>query len=132
MSHFTVVKTKLTNKDILKKALTRLGFEYQEGSFKVTEYQTTAEAELLLDKALGVALQKDGTYAFVGDPYHCKNSKLRGYYGRTEQLTREVSTAYAVEEAVTNLEQHQFFCTENAEAKIGSDGMIHMVFESYT
>lgn len=108
-----------------------MGFEHKEGDHKITEYGTTEKAEILLDKSLGLSLQEDGTYAFVGDPYHC-SGKLRNYYGRLQNLTNELGTAYAVEEASVNLEQHQFFCTENSEAKIGEDGMIHMVFESYT
>ena len=131
MSHWSKVKTKLTNKETIKKALNRLGFEHKEGDHKITEYGTTEKAEILLDKSLGLSLQEDGTYAFVGDPYHC-SGKLRNYYGRLQNLTNELGTAYAVEEASVNLEQHQFFCTENSEAKIGEDGMIHMVFESYT
>ena len=131
MSHWTKIKTKLSNKEVLKKALTRLGYEYQEGDFKVSQYGTTEKAELLLDPALGLSCQEDGTYAFVGDPYHGRNQKVRQHYGKLNKFTNEVSTAYAVEETIEQLEQHQFFCTENAEAKASEDGLIHMTFESY-
>ena len=132
MSHWTKVKTKLSNADTLKKALTRMGYDFNEGNFTVTEYGKSEKAELLLDKSLGLSIQDDGTYAFVGDPYHCRTQNLRKYYGKLEQLTQEVATNYAVEEAVENLEQHQFFCTDNTEAQLGEDGLITMTFESYS
>jgi hypothetical protein len=132
MSHWTKVKTKLSNLEHVKKAITRLGYEFQEGNFKVTEYGTTEKAELLLDKSLGLSLQEDGTYAFVGDPYHCRTQGLGKYYGKLDKLTGELSTAYAIEEAKYNLEQQNFFCTDNAEGKVGEDGLIHMCFESYS
>ena len=130
MSHFTKVKTKLSNSEIIKKALTRMGYESQEGNFTVTEYGKSEKAELLLDKSLGLSLQDDGTYAFVGDPYHCKNQGLRKYYGNMNKLSEELASSYAVEEAIENLEQQNFYCTENSEAVVGEDGLITMTFES--
>lgn len=132
MSHWTKVKTKLSNKEYLMKALNRLGYEAREGNFTVTEYGTTEKAEILLDKALGLSLQEDGSYAFVGDPYHGTNQKIRSLYGKLDRFTGEVATQYAVEETVDQLAQHNFFCSENSEAKVGEDGLIHMTFESYT
>ncbi len=132
MSHWTKVKTKLSNSEIIKKALTRMGFECQEGNFTVTEYGTSEQAQLLLDKSLGLSLQEDGTYSFVGDPYHCRTQGLNKYYGRLEKLTGELGTAYAVEEAVENLNEQNFFCTGNESADVGEDGLITMTFESYS
>jgi hypothetical protein len=131
MSHWTKVKTKLTNTEIVKRALTRMGYEFQEGNFTVTEYGTSEKAEILLDKSLGLSVQDDGTFAFVGDPYHCRTQKLRQYYRKLDKLTTELGTAYAVEEATNNLNEQNFFCTSNEEAEVGEDGLITMTFESY-
>lgn len=128
MSHWTKIKTKLRDKEMLTKALDRLGFTYQEGSFTVKEYGKSEKAEILLDKSLGLSQQQDGTWAFVGDPYHCRAQNLRKYYGRMDKLTNEVGTAYAIEETTQMLEEQQFFCSENEEAKVGDDGLITMVF----
>jgi hypothetical protein len=103
-------------------------FDFKEGNFTVTEYGQSEKAELLLDKSLGLSQQADGTWAFVGDPYHCSTARLKGYYRRLEQLSTELGTAYAIEEAKTVLEAKNFFCSENEEGTIGSDGMIRMVF----
>ena len=131
MSHWTKVKTKLSNREILKKALERMGLEYSEGNHTITQYGTTEKAELKLDNAVGFSEQKDGTFAMVGDFWHSNNSKLKRYYGKNDQFTADVSTAYAIEEAKHNLEEQSFYCSENAEAKIGEDGLIRMVFERY-
>jgi hypothetical protein len=108
-----------------------MGLTYQEGTFTIKEYGTSEKAELLLDKSLGLSRQEDGTWAFVGDPYHCTTQNLRRYYGRVEQLSQELSTSYAVEEAKTTLEAQNFFCSENEAATVGKDGLIHMTFERF-
>lgn len=131
MSHFTKIKTKLANKEIIKKALSRIGLKFEEGNFKITQYGKTEKAELKLDKAVGLSLQKDGTWAMVGDFYHAKTQSLNKYYNNTKQFSADVNTAYAIEQSKSTLEDKQFFCSENEEAKIGSDGLIRMVFENY-
>jgi len=131
MSHWTKIQTKLREKDYLKKALTRMGLTFEEGSFTITQYGTTSKAEIRLDNAVGLALQEDGTYSMVGDFYHSRNSKLNRYYGNNAKFTEELSTAYAVEQTKGSLEEQQFFCSENEAGKVGSDGMIRMVFERY-
>jgi len=131
MSHWTKVATKLRDREILKKALTRMGLEHQVGDFTITQYGTSSKAEIKLDSAVGLAIQSDGTYSMVGDFYHSKNRKLSKYYGKTKQFASDLSTAYAIEEATTRLEEQQFYCSENAEGDVGEDGMITMCFESW-
>ena len=132
MSHWTTVKTKLNDQSILKKALKRMGFEAQEGDHSITQYGTTDTAQLKLDDAVGLSRQKDGTFAMVGDFWHSKNRSLKGYYGRNEKFVKELSTAYAVEEAFGTLEDQNFFCTENEKAEVGEDGLITLTFERYS
>jgi hypothetical protein len=130
MSHWTKVKTKLTNREHLKKALDRMGLDFSEGNHKITQYKTTEKAELKLDNAVGLSQQKDGTWAMVGDFWHSKNPKLKKYYSKTGLFNKELETNYAIEEAISNMEQHNHFCTDNAEAEVGADGVIRMTFES--
>lgn len=131
MSHWTKVQTKLRDLEILKKALTRMGLSFEEGKHTIKQYGKSEKAEIKLDSAVGLSVQNDGTYAMVGDFYHSSSNKLRKYYGRTTNFTADLSTAYAVEEATTRLEDQQFYCSENAEATVGEDGLITMVFESW-
>ena len=132
MSHFTTVRTKLNNQSTLKKALRRMGFESQEGDFAITQYGITERAQLKIDNAVGLAREKDGTYSMVGDFWHSPNSKLKKYYGQNDQFVKDLSAAYAVEKAFFDLEEKNFFCTENDKAEVGEDGFITMTFESYT
>jgi len=131
MSHWTKVATKLRDKEILKKALQRMGLAFEEGKHTITQYGTSSKAEIKLDNAVGLAVQKDGTYSMVGDFYHSRNQKLRKYYGKNKQFAADLSTAYAIEEATTRLEEQQFYCSENAEGEVGEDGLITMCFESW-
>ena len=131
MSHWTKVKTKLTDVNHVKNALTRMGFTFQEGNFTVTEYGTSEKAEILLDKALGLSLQEDGTWAFVGDPYHCKTQDLIKYYRKLDELTLKLSTNYAVAEAEHNLTAQGFMWTDNQEAEVDEEGFINLTFEKF-
>ena len=132
MSHWTTVKTKLNSQSVLRKALKRMGFEAQEGDFSITQYGTTETAQLKIDDAVGLSRQKDGTFAMVGDFWHSHNRSLKGYYGRNEKFVKDLSTAYAVEEAFSNLEDQNFFCSENEKGEVGEDGLITLTFERYS
>lgn len=134
MSHWTTVKTKLNDQTTVRKALKRMGLEAQEGDFSITQYGKTEPAQLKLDEAVGLARQKDGTFAMVGDFWHSQNRDLKKYYGPdgNETFVKELSTSYAVEEAFIGLEQQNFFCSENEKATIGEDGLITLTFERYS
>lgn len=131
MSHFTTVKTRLSNLDVLKKALERMGLSYQDGSHTITQYGRSEKAEVKLDDAVGLQLQKDGTYSMVGDFYHSRNSKLRKYYGDNGKFAADITTAYSIEEARMTLEEQQFFCSDNEAGVVGADGLIRMVYTQY-
>lgn len=139
MSHWTKTQTKVSDKEVLEKALKRLGWEFEVGNFTVTQYGQSEKAEILLARdshnknngAVGLSLQKDGTWSMVGDPYHASNtSKMKQYYGKNEKFASELQTAYAIEEATGKLSDQGYYCSNNTEAKVGEDGMITMVFES--
>jgi hypothetical protein len=116
----------------LKKALTRMGLEFTEGNHTITQYGTSEKAEIKLDNAVGFSRQEDGTFAMVGDFWHSKNKDLRKYYGKTKQFDKDISTSYAIEEAKSNMEAQNFFCTGNEAGEVGQDGLITMTFESWS
>lgn len=109
-----------------------MGYQPQVGDHKITQYDTTEKAEIKIDNAVGLSLQEDGTYSMVGDFYHSRTGGMRKYYGKNNQFTQDLQRDYAIEEAKQNLEEKQFFCTNNEEAEVGEDGMIRMTFESYS
>lgn len=139
MSHYTKTQTKVSDKEILLKALKRLGFEFEVGNFTVSQYGQSEKSEILLARdrdnksngAVGLSLQKDGTWSMVGDPYHAPHgTKIAKYYSKNAQFATELQTAYAIEEATTKLSDQGYYCSENSEAVVGKDGMITMTFES--
>lgn len=131
MSHWTKLKTKLTDKEYVTKALQRMGLEFQEGEFTITEYGKSETAQIKLNKAVGLSLQEDGTWAMVGDFYHAREgtnaTKLRNFYNRNNEFNQQLSTAYAIEETLGTLEDQQFTC-DNEEGEVGEDGWIEMRF----
>ena len=131
MSHFTKVRTKLTSREYLIKALERMGLEVQEGNFTITQYGQSESAELKVDNAVGLQRQKDGTWSMVGDFYHARDQKLKKFYNRTSNFDKELSTNYAVEQTKGELSKNHFYCSSNPEGTVGADGKIRMVFESY-
>ena len=138
MSHFVKCVSKMNSLELINKALTRLGIKTESENSSVSAYGKTEEVALLLDKgdssvkgALGLSLQKDGTYSIVGDPYHCLNAKLRKYYGHLETQNQELNTAYSIEQAIKSVEDVGFSISENVEGEVSSDGLIHMVAISY-
>jgi len=131
MSHWTKIKTKLRELEYVKKALTRMGLSFQEGNHTISQYGTKEKAEIKLDEAVGLSRQEDGTWAMVGDFYHSRNQSLRKYYGRNDLFNSDLGTSYAIEQATGQLEEQQFFCSENEEGKTGQDGMIRMTFERF-
>lgn len=137
MSHFIQVRSSMTDLEVIRRALKRMGLEVVGENTKVDQYGQQAEVALLLDKgdnkqgAVGLALQKDGTYSIAGDCYHATNRKLKSFYGKDKQLVDQLETAYAVEKATSRCEELGFYIEENSEAQVGEDGMIRMVAVSY-
>jgi len=109
-----------------------MGMAFQEGEFTITQYGRSEKAEIKVEDALGFQCQKDGTWAMVGDFYHCQKENLRKYYTNTNIFQRDIQTAYSVVEATEALEGQNFTCVENSGGTVGKDGMVRMVFESTT
>lgn len=133
MSHWTKVKSEIKDKELLKKALSQLGWQFEEGNFKITQYGTTEKAEILLDsknKALGLSQQEDGTWALVGDPYHTPyDHVLHKYYRQEKKFLDDLGTSYAIADAKEKLEEQGFEVVENDKGVVGRDGKVRMTFQ---
>jgi Protein of unknown function (DUF1257) len=133
MSHWTKIKLQLTNKDILVKALQRMGLEPQVGKFNISQYGQSEESEIKVGGSVGFNRQKDGTFSMVGDFYHASGS-VKKYYGKNQQFQQDLNVAYGIEDAKQKLEDlgMGFEIEENEQGIIGKDGMIRMVAVSYS
>lgn len=114
---------------MLKKALDRLGWKYEEGNFTISQYGQSSKAQIKFSDAMGMSLQEDGTWSMVGDPYH-HHGELRKYYGKSQEFARDLTSAYAISEATEALEEQNFYCVDNEKGVVGPDGKIKMLFQS--
>jgi hypothetical protein len=131
ISHYTEVSTSLKNKNYLKKALKRMGLEFTEGNFTITQYDKSSKAEIKFDNAVGLSQQKDGTWMMVGDFYHSNNHKLSCYYGNQNKFKQDIQTAYSIEETNDILESQGFSCVENTKGLVNKQGVVRLVYEQY-
>lgn len=138
MSHWVKTKCEVKDKGLLLKALTQLGWKYEEGTFEVEQYGSKEKAEILLAKdnavkgknALGLSLQEDGTWALVGDPYHAPyDSPLRKYYGQGAKFANDLALAYTIVDAKERLQEQGFEAIDNENAVVGPDGKIRMTYQ---
>jgi hypothetical protein len=129
VSHWVKIKTKLISEEYVKAALNRMGIKFSVGSFTIGQGNEASEAQIRFDSHTGLSRQKDGTWALVGDPYY--TPQLKKYYRNNAGFSQELSTAYAVEQTTRELENNQFSCTDNPEARVGQDGLIRMTFERF-
>lgn len=129
MSHWTKIHSKISDLEALKKGLARMGIEVTEGNFNIKQYEGSEKAELKVDNAVGFSRQEDGTFAMVGDFYHSNDPKLSKYYGNTQNFSKDLENAYAIEETILKMEEQQFYCAENSEGQVGQDSIVRMVFE---
>ena len=131
MSHWTKVKLKVTQEDVLVAALKRMGCaEVHTGSQKISQYGSSEMASVWVDGAVGFKVESDGTYSMVGDFYHSRTNFSK-YYGNVPQFEKDLTVAYAVEDNKIKLDELGFEITENVEGLIGDDGLIRMVASSF-
>jgi len=122
MSHLVKIKTRISDKNILFKALERLKWPFVEGKRLIQDIQ----ADIMLDANLGFALQTDGTYELVGDPYY--TNKYTRYYHHEQNLIRDLTTAYNIELATNNLNNLGFNLVE--EIEVDKEGKLQLIFEA--
>lgn len=130
MSHWTKVKTKLRNEELIKKALDRMGISYVDGEHTIRYGGQSEKAQLKLSTNVGLSCQRDGTYAMVGD-FWTAPGRLGEYYHNNEKFNADLSTAYSIEESKEAMEEQGLRLIENEEAEVGDDGLIRMVYETY-
>ena len=121
MSHFTTIKTKITHKDYLKKALTDLGYSYQEGNVKIGGYSGNTAAEIKIAAGnsgydIGFRLNNQ-VYDVVADWWGIRNINR-------EQFLQSINQRYAYHAAKDKLEEQGFsLVTEEVQ----QEGRIHLV-----
>lgn len=124
MSHFTEVKTKIKNKENLKRALKKLGYEVVEAESGVEVrgyFGATQKADFkILTKShydIGFKLNSEGSYEFVGDWELMP--KVSGI--EQETFTKQVKREYA-HQSILEISEKMGYSVEylNTENEDGS------------
>jgi len=121
MSHFSTIQTKIVVKDYLKKALTDLKFNWEEGDVEVRGYQgNRTKAEIQIETGnpgFDIGFRKQGqNYEVVADWWGIKNIKQ-------EEFVQNVNQRYAYHAVKDQLEQQDFTFVEE---EVQADNTIHL------
>jgi len=121
MSHFSTIQTKIVVKDYLKKALTDLKFNWEEGDVEVRGYQgNRTKAEIRIETGnpgFDIGFRKQGqNYEVVADWWGIKNIKQ-------DEFVQNVNQRYAYNAVKDQLEQQDFTFVEE---EIKEDNTIHL------
>jgi hypothetical protein len=127
MSHFTTLKTKLTEALWIKQALKDLGFTVQDGPIEASGYlgrKTSVEFKVATEDPeydLGFRRGKEG-YECVADWHGIKKIKQ-------DQFIKSVTQRYAYHATCHKLQEQGFTLSSETKEK---DGRIHLVLRRTT
>jgi hypothetical protein len=128
MSHFTTIKTKITDIDALKKALTELGYAISAEKTLVKGFnKQTALTDLAIktgDKfGIGFVL-KGTTYEIIADWWQVN----RDAEIKQEDFVAKLTQAYAYHKVLSEIKRHNW--TKVQEQKM-EDGTIKMILTKF-
>ncbi len=121
MSHFSTIKTQITDKDFVLMAIKDLGFTYEEGEQEVKAFggqKTPVDIRIKLPMSYDIGLRKRGDhYEIVADWFGVRGISQKDF---TQRLTQR----YAYHAARAKLEQQGF---DMVEEKVEETGQIRIV-----
>ncbi len=121
MSHFSTIKTQITDKDFLLMAIKDLGFNYEEVEQDVKAFggqKTPVDIRVKLPLSFDIGLRKRGNnYEIVADWFGVRGISQKDF---TQRLTQR----YAYHAARAKLEQQGF---DMVEEKVEETGQIRIV-----
>lgn len=131
MSHFTQIKTQISDLDCLKRALEYMGLQYEEGeNITLKGHYGDSKGQLAVRKRnlpgrlgtytdLGFAVKEDGTYEIVMDDF---------FPDEATKFVNSLTQRYAREVIVQNMSWQGYTVeSENVEA----DGTVRLVVSQW-
>lgn len=114
MSHISVIRTQIVERDCLLKALDDLGYPYETGNLKLKGYggQQT-DVEILIRRPLSADIglrRNNNSYEIVADWFSVLGIKR-------EEFTQQLLQRYAYHTARTRLEEQGFTLIEETQEK---------------
>lgn len=123
MSHFTTIKTKITDMETLKKALTDLRYSFEVGKVNLRGFSGTETVDMVVKTSgeydIGFRL-KGSSYEIVGDWWGIPVNK--------EKFIADVTQRYAYHTVVSEAQNLGFTVSEEEKQK---DGCIRVVVQRW-
>jgi hypothetical protein len=121
MSHFTTLKTRIVNKDYLLKALTDLGYNWQEGEVEAKGFMNSkTKVEISVPTSnpkYDIGFRREGdNWELVADWYGIRNIK-------PEEFMQKLQQRYAYHAVRDQLDQQDFSFVEEV---VSSDNTIKL------
>src|SRR3990167_2405197 len=107
-----------------------MNVEVTDKAVTVASEGQSNKADMKMGSTMGLVHEADGTWSAVGDFYR-EQGKLHQYYQNEKKFTQDLTTAYTIEGTVQKLEEMNFFIDNNAEFKVGADGLIRVTAVKY-
>jgi hypothetical protein len=131
MSHFSRVKTRIKNREILIQCLQERGYTVQiGGSLKGYQHEKSVDLAIQLEKGYGVGftLNTDGSYDIVADWWGIKDSRKNRLIKDLEARVCQIQQEYALK---TTLEQTRQQGYSVVEKQVEKDGRIRIVLRRW-
>ena len=128
MSHFTKLKTKLTDPAVLRQALLDLGYEVSRGAVQVRGYGgSTRSAELAVKTGsdYGIGFVKEGSsYSILADWWQVNRDSSIEEHSFTQKLTQRYSYLKVLAEVKRNN-------WTKVQERVLEDGTVELVLTKY-
>ena len=122
MSHFTIIKTIISDLECLYQALKDLNYKFQKGEYIIKDYEgrkTKVEIKFLIEnKEFGFRQSDKNTYELIGDWYNIAG----GYKKYTDQILQR----YAYRKVMKELNEYGY--NVRSEQKL-NNGTIKMIIQ---
>ena len=130
MSHFTTIKTQIKDANILKQALSDMGYTVKSGRQKIRGYQgNTHYADFVIKMAegydIGLVKNASGAFDIVADWWGVKNATQASFTQNLqekvqiiqEEIDREIRRQYAIKKVLEEVKKHGFNVIQQEESE---------------
>ena len=116
MSHFTRLKTRITNKEMLINCLKEMGYEVRENctikGYRYTKHKVDVAVSTKSGYEIGFVMDEEGVYNVVADWWGISSTSENEFARQLEEqfveVERQVQQAYAVRTALEQLKRQGF------------------------
>jgi hypothetical protein len=131
MSHFSRVKTRIKDREILIRCLQEMGYTVQTGgTLKGYSGQRVVDLAIQLEKGYGVgfAMNPDGSYDIVADWWGIKDSKKNRLIRDLEKKVCQIQQEYALKTVLEQTHQQGYSVVDK---QVEKDGRIRIVLRRW-